>query len=299
MANIPKVTVLLATFNGARFLDDQLTSLNEQQDVDVEVFANDDGSTDGTMELLEIWKSKGLIASISESNGLGSTKAFLRLLQECEKKPYVAFCDQDDIWEPHKLAIQIQHCKGDLPTLVFSRRKFIDSSGKSIGISHSLKKSPSFGNALIENIAPGNTVLLNSPAVKIVNAFISPEIAHYDSWILLLISAFGECKYISEPLIQYRIHGNNQVGLRRLKFNRFESSALQFINQAAYFSVESKQVLSEENILILANFITVLQAKNKAQKIKAILNSKFDRQRIFDRIGFKLIFFLLVSKGKI
>jgi hypothetical protein len=249
--------------------------------------------------LLEIWKSKGLIASISESNGLGSTKAFLRLLQECEKKPYVAFCDQDDIWEPHKLAIQIQHCKGDLPTLVFSRRKFIDSSGKSIGISHSLKKSPSFGNALIENIAPGNTVLLNFDAIKIINSYVFPDIAHYDSWIFLLISAFGKCKYISEPLVQYRIHERNQVGLRKFKFNRFESASLHYIHQAAYLSKESKESLSEKDKLTLSNFISVLQVKSKGQKVRAIINTKFERQRLVDKIGFKIIFFLLACKGKI
>ncbi len=297
--NIPKVTVLLATFNGVSFLHGQLASLSEQQDVDIEVMVNDDGSTDGTMEILEAWKKKGLIISITESNNLGSTKAFLRLLQDCKEKPFVAFCDQDDIWEPNKLEMQIQLCEEDIPTLVFSRRKYLDSSGRSIGISSNFKKSPSFGNALIENIAPGNTVLLNLPAIKVVNSYVSPDITHYDSWIYLLISNFGKCKKINEPLVRYRIHEDNQVGLRKLDFNKFESSALHFVRQASYLSQVSKQSLSEKNQLILANFISVLQAKSKGQKARATLNTKFYRQRLIDQIGLKVIFLILISKGKI
>ena len=74
---IPRVTVLLATFNGVKFLDQQLNSLTGQHEVEVEVYANDDGSTDGTVDLLEIWKETGLIKKITRSNQIGSSQAFL------------------------------------------------------------------------------------------------------------------------------------------------------------------------------------------------------------------------------
>jgi glycosyltransferase involved in cell wall biosynthesis len=299
MANIPKVTVLLATFNGVSFLEEQLTSLNEQQDVDLEVFVNDDGSTDGTLDILETWRTKGLIASITESNNCGSTKAFLRLLQKCGEKQFVAFCDQDDFWEPGKLATQVQLCEQEVPTLVFSRRKFMNSSAETIGVSPKFKKGPSFGNALIENIAPGNTLLLNSPAITIVNSHFSPDTAHYDSWMYLLISAFGKCMLIDEPLVRYRIHENNQVGLRKFRIGNLELSALHFIHQAAYLSKQRKQTLSKEKMVLLTDFISVLHVLGKRQKVKAVLKTKFDRQRLFDRIAFKLTFLVLVIKGKI
>ena len=298
-ADIPKVSVLLATFNGVSFLDEQLASLNEQQDVGVEVLVIDDGSTDGTMEILKTWQEKGLIVSIVESYGLGSTRAFLKLLQECKNKPYVAFCDQDDIWEPHKLAMQILLSEEDVPTLVFSARKYLGSSKKFKGASPRLIKSPSFENALIENIAPGNTILLNSPAIKLINTYVLPDIAHYDSWMYLLISAFGRCRYINKPLVQYRIHENNQIGLRKFSLKDFELSALHFIHQAYYLSAESKQTMSEEKKLLLASFISVLQVRGKRQKAKAIFMAKFNRQRLIDQIGFRLIFLILLSKGKI
>jgi len=296
---VPKVAVLLATFNWVSFLDEQLTSLSAQQNVDVEVFVNDDGSTDGTLQILETWRDKGLIVSISESTGAGSTKAFLKLLQECNEKPYVAFCDQDDMWLPNKLAMQLELCEVNIPILVFSRRRYLDLSGKSVGIAPSLKKAPTFENALIENVAPGNTVLLNCPAIKVINSYILPDIVHYDSWIYLLISAFGKCKYINEPLVQYRIHGDNQVGLRKFDIDKFESSALNFFYQAAYLSSESKYTLPDKYKSSLDNFISVFHLKGKVLKTRAILSAKFDRQRFVDKIGIKIIFLILVNKGKI
>lgn len=298
-SNLPKVTVLLATYNGLRFLDEQLTSLNEQRHVQVEVLVNDDGSTDGTIELLEKWRDRGLVVSIRESTGLGSTKAFMNLLRECDLKPYVAFCDQDDLWEPVKLATQIELCEDSIPSLVFSRRNYCDGSGKIIGISPELRRPPSFGNALVENIAPGNTVLLNGPAIKLINSFVLPNITHYDSWIYLLISALGRCRYIDEPLVRYRIHENNQVGLRKLELNRFETSARNFIYQAACLPEAIKQTLSEKDRLLLAKFTLILRAKSKRKKVKAIMNAKFDRQRLIDKIAFKTILLLLVMKEKI
>jgi glycosyltransferase involved in cell wall biosynthesis len=298
-SKVPKVTVLLATYNGVRFLNEQLTSLNEQRHVQVEVLVNDDGSTDGTIELLQKWRDKGLVVSISESMGLGSTRAFLKLLQECNQKPYVAFCDQDDVWDPSKLASQIALCEESIPSLVFSRRSYCDGSGKIVGISPELGKAPSFGNALVENIAHGNTVLLNGPSIKLINSYVLPDIAHYDSWIYLLISALGRCKYIVEPLVQYRIHGDNQVGLRKYIQNRFETSARNFVYQAACLPEEIIQTLSEKDRLMLAKFTLVLRVKSKRQKVKAIMNAKFDRQRLLDRIGFTIILLLLVKKEKI
>jgi glycosyltransferase involved in cell wall biosynthesis len=298
-SNARKVTVLLATYNGVSFLDEQLTSLSEQQNVNIEVLVNDDGSSDGTMEILWKWRDRGLIVSISESTGLGSTSAFLKLLQDCDDKPYVAFCDQDDIWIPNKLTKQLELCEANTPTLVFSRRKSFNQSGKCLGRAPSLKKNIAFENALIENIVPGNTILLNNPAIKKINSYFFPDITHYDSWIYLLISAFGKCKFINEPLVLYRIHENNQVGLRKFDINRFESSALDYLQQAEYLSKHSKWDLSEKNQETLANFLSVLQIKSKVGKTKAILKTNFSREHLIDKVGFKIIFLKLVCKKKI
>jgi glycosyltransferase involved in cell wall biosynthesis len=296
---IPKVTVLLTTFNGVRFLEEQLTSLFGQQGVEIEIMVNDDGSTDGTIEVLDKWRAKGFNISVSQSKGLGPTRAFLSLLQSCGDKQFVAFCDQDDIWEPNKLVSQVQLCKTSRAFMSFSERTYIDSLGRVIGNSRKLRNQPTFENALIENIAPGNTIFLNSSAIELINSYVSPNITHYDSWIYLLVSGFGECEYISKPLVRYRLHENNHVGVGKFKVNRFETSALQFIHQASYLFKVSKHDLGAENTLALTKFTAALQTSGKVHKTKAIFRTKFNRQRFIDQIGFKVTFLLLIAKGKI
>lgn len=295
----PKVTVLLTTLNGASFLDEQLASLSQQQAVSIEVYVNDDGSTDGTLGVLESWREKGLIVSLSHSRGKGSTKAFLDLLQLCGEKKYVAFCDQDDIWDLNKLSIQIAACSENSPVLVFSRRRYIDSLGKITGISLRPNKALSFESALCENIAPGNTVLLNSAAINVINSYTSPEVAHYDSWIYLLISAFGKCHYVDLPLVNYRIHENNQVGLRKLRFSFVQASILSFLNQAEYLSIHSERSLTESQRLILTQFTSLLSKNGEKQKLRNSLKVRIIRQRFIDEIGLRLVLFYLIAKGKI
>ena len=222
----------------------------------------------------------------------------MNLLQACNQKPYVAFCDQDNVWEPSKLATQIKLCEESIPSLVFSRRSYCDASGKIIGISLELKKAPSFGNTLVENIAPGNTVLLNGPAIKLITSFVLPDIAHCDFWIYLLVSALGRCKYIGEPLIRYQIHENNQVCLRKFAQKEFETSIRNFIYQAVCLPGEIIQALTEKDKLMLAKFTFILRVKSKREKVKATLNARFDRQRLIDKIRFRIILLLLVNKEK-
>jgi glycosyltransferase involved in cell wall biosynthesis len=213
--DLPLIYVLLATFNGARYLNLQLQSIADQNHVCVKVIANDDGSSDDTMNILEKWKESGLIEKISTSNRKGPTSAFLSLLKESSEFEFIAFSDQDDVWAQDKLWKQFLRITDSSPTLVFSSRQYIDQDGNSMGASKKLQKSPSFRNAMVENIAPGNTLMLNNSAINLVNRISAVNVIHYDAWIYLLLSAFGKISYIDEHLVKYRIHSNNHVGLRQ------------------------------------------------------------------------------------
>jgi glycosyltransferase involved in cell wall biosynthesis len=181
------VDVLLATFNGEKFLEEQLQSLDQQEDVIVRVWANDDGSDDATLSILLKWQKSGLIKDISTTQRVGSTHAFLKLLSEHSNSEYVAFCDQDDVWDPITLITQVGKLTSEMPMAITSRRLYIDSVGSIIGESKRLRKAPSFENAMLENIAPGNTILMNRRAIELINEFPNPRVTHYDSWVYLLI----------------------------------------------------------------------------------------------------------------
>lgn len=290
---IPRVTVLLATFNGVKFLDQQLNSLAGQHGVKVEVHANDDGSTDGTVDLLENWKERGLIKTISRSNQIGSSHAFLNLLKVCNEKSYVAFCDQDDVWEAKKLITQINHVTNDKPMAVASKRSYIDDESHMIGISPNLRFKPCFENAMVENTVPGNTILINRKSVELINTFKSPRIFHYDSWIYLLVSAFGDVIHLQEPLTRYRIHSSNTVGLRKINLKRFTASVKNFIDQSIFLHESIPKNLNEQQQNLVDGFVKIRTAKGKFRKTFLICKFPIRRQRRLDQIGFKVIFLYL------
>ena len=295
---IPKITVLMATYNGVKFIDEQLTSLISQTDVQIEIHVNDDGSTDGTLDRLNYWKQQGLIKTLSYSKNIGATRAFLKLLNESQSQGPIAFCDQDDIWVTNKLIRQMNFLENDKPLLVFSKRQYIDSLGKPIGASKNLSFDPSFLNALVENIVPGNSMLLNQKAVELVRSYKDPQVKHYDSWIYLLVSALGECRYIEDELVKYRIHERNSVGLRKTSPRVFISSAKNFGQQANYFRKVVTVDLPRESSLELIRLISIFENRCSLRKIVSILKLRLRRQSFYDRLGFRMILLIGVIRKK-
>jgi glycosyltransferase involved in cell wall biosynthesis len=295
---IPKISVLMATYNGVNFIDQQLTSLVAQTDVKIEIHVNDDGSTDGTLDRLSHWKQQGLIKTLTHSKNIGATRAFIKLLNESEVQGPAAFCDQDDIWVANKLIRQMNFLENDKPMLVFSKRLYIDSLNEPIGTSKDLFFEPSFLNALVENIAPGNSMLLNQKAVDLVKSYKDPQVKHYDSWIYLLVSALGECKYISEELVHYRIHERNSVGLRKTNLEALTTSARDFGQQATYFREVVTVDLPRESSVELNCMISLFENMSSLRKINSVLKLRLRRQNIYDRLGFRVILLLGVIRRK-
>ncbi|CAN1529364.1 WcaA Glycosyltransferases involved in cell wall biogenesis [Candidatus Nanopelagicaceae bacterium] len=290
--------VLLATFNGGKYLEEQLESLVCQEGVTVRVWANDDGSTDETLAILKKWQRKGLIKDISKSQGVGSTGAFLRLLSEHSDSEYVAFCDQDDIWEPKKLAMQLLKITNCMPACVTSQRLFIDNSNRIIGVSKKLRRSPSFENAMFENIAPGNTLLLNNQAINAINRYQDAPIKYYDSWIYLLLTFVGKVEYIHQPLIRYRIHETNLVGLRKYNVGRFIDSAESYLSQIRFLNEINERDLKQGQNSALTELRLISECKGKIKKVISILKYPLERQRRIDQVGIKLTLLVLVLSSR-
>jgi glycosyltransferase involved in cell wall biosynthesis len=297
--NKPTVDVLLATFNGARYLEEQLDSLDRQEDVNVRVWANDDGSVDETLTILNKWEARGLIKEISKTPRVGSTRAFLSLLSVHTDSEFVAFCDQDDIWHPKKLAIQLLNIVNDKPGCVISQRLFVDSSGTVIGASKKLRKSPSFENAMIENIAPGNTILMNNQAINLINRFQGPPVKHYDSWIYLLLTYFGKVDYVDQPLVRYRIHDENNIGLRKYHLGIFLDSAENFLNQVRFLREITEIDLPQDKKPTLVDLISISDEKSKVHKVFLIFKLSIERQRRIDKVGMKMILVMLILTSRL
>lgn len=222
-AEIPCVTILLATYNGAEFLSEQLQSYLEQSHKCWRLLASDDGSVDATPDILKAFQAENSDRVVEVVNGpsTGVTQNFLSLLlrvAEPAATEFTAFSDQDDRWLPHKLEralAQLADVPSDQPALYCSRSWVCDAALTRLHHTRHYPRSASFPNALIENIAQGHTIVLNAAATRLAQqtAFSAKDVYAHDWWLYLLISgAGGRVIYDSEPGTLYRQHGTNQIG---------------------------------------------------------------------------------------
>jgi glycosyltransferase involved in cell wall biosynthesis len=230
------VTILLCTFNGERFLAQQLASLERQTFKNWKLIASDDGSSDQTKSILHAFRKSFAPGKVNIIDGprRGAPANFLFLA--CGKNlasDYYAFCDQDDVWEADKLAraIDVLEQAGlDVPALYGSRTSLIDEAGKMIGFSPLFPKTPTFRSALVQSIAGGNTMVFNQKARDLL-AFCGADIniPSHDWWLYQVTSACGGCvRYDAYPSVRYRQHSQNVIGsnmgfaarLRRLRMLR-------------------------------------------------------------------------------
>jgi glycosyltransferase involved in cell wall biosynthesis len=214
------VAILLGTFNGARFLPDQLRSFENQTFANWRLFASDDGSTDATVAILSHFLEKlgPSKVQIRKGPGCGFVTNFLSLA--CDRtitSDYFAYSDQDDIWEPDKLSRAtdwLQTIPPQTPAMFCSRTRLIDEEGRECGYSSLFRRKPSFRNALVQSIAGGNTVVFNEATRRLLMACTSSvQVPSHDWWTYLLTTAAGGVVcYDPVPLVRYRVHPANVVG---------------------------------------------------------------------------------------
>lgn len=212
-----KVQVLLSSFNGHKYLDEQLGSIFSQKNIDVEVIVRDDGSTDDTISILERW-SKNHALRWYKGENIGASRSFFNLLQHSGNADFYAFADEDDVWLPDKLytaAVAISECRDNsLPVLYFCDNNLVNQEqhfiGRSIGHSLNITK----GNGLLESFAAGCTMVFNQSLRDLVCSHIPSEKIYHDRWTFLSALFLGKVIYDEVPHMNYRQHGNNLVGTK-------------------------------------------------------------------------------------
>jgi glycosyltransferase involved in cell wall biosynthesis len=216
---LPRVAILLATYNGAAFLNDQLDSIAAQTGVGrIDICASDDGSSDQTRTMLAFWQGRWTRGDFTVLDGPGQGYAanFRSLLtSSAAGADYFAFADQDDVWDVDKLAAAIGKLASSTgPALYLSRTRLIDESGKALGYSPLFSRPPGFRNAIVQSIGGGNTIVMNAAAFGLVaesarrTAFLS-----HDWWCYIICAGAGaKVIYDAEPHIGYRQHAGNVIG---------------------------------------------------------------------------------------
>ena len=262
-----KVDILLATYNGEKYIREQIDSILNQTYKEFRLLISDDGSTDGTRDILNEYKAKDdRIEIFMQEENLGVVKNFEFLLKKVEAKYYM-FSDQDDIWKDEKIEKSFKKIEEGFD-LVYSDLEVVDenlnvtyeSYWKLKGIYNKIKKYNNFESLYLNNFITGCTVISKK---ELIDSFMPlPNISKFvlhDYWISLIISQNGKIAYIEEPLIKYRQHKNNKVGSKK------KSDELKSIDEIRSLFI---QVKKEHFKVFIEN-----EDKFKSEKIKE-LNKK-------------------------
>lgn len=295
----PKVAILLCTYCGQRFLAEQLESFASQTYPHWEVWASDDGSEDGTLAILESYKTKWgeHKLSIQRGPGRGLAANFLSLTCNANiEADFYAYSDQDDIWESDKLERAVNWLKSvppNTPALYCSRTLLVDAENRNIGFSPLFSKPPSFANALIQSIGGGNTMVFNNAARALLRrAGEDVHVVIHDWWAYMVVTGCGgRVFYDSQPSIRYRQHGGNLVGANTSWAARLARIPMHFGGKFRHWNdvnIEAlsqiKGLLTKENREILDQFARA-RHQTLLLRIIGLKRSGVYRQTLFGNLG--------------
>ena len=274
--NKSKIAVLMSSYNGEKYIEEQIESIIEQENVVVDLFIRDDGSTDKTKEIITRFQSENIHINLDDN--IGVVKSFFELIKTADGYDYYALCDQDDVWDKDKLYVAIKHIKeySYKPSLYFSTTRVVDDclnllenrcSTVEEGVYDSVK-------VLVGNNATGCTMVFNSKLRNMVITYFPNRIIMHDHWIYFLcIMCGGYLFFDKTPHISYRQHGNNELGnnipfRKRISMSSFKKGKRIRSEMSKQLYEHYKGDISKNNKELL--FCSAYYSKNKKNKIKLI-----------------------------
>lgn len=267
-----KVGVLLSTYNGEKYLSQQIESVREQIGVKIYILVRDDGSSDKTKQMLAIWQDEGILTWYDGEN-LKPAKSFLNLMKNAPDADYYAFCDQDDVWDKDKLQVAVNKIKNVdqyRPSLYFSKAQLVDKDLNPIKSNGYPQKSYTFGGSLIRNNVTGCTVVFNRTLLKLANLYETHFVMMHDQWIYSLNMAFdGYVIFDKISHIKYRQHDSNVLGggikiKQKLHMNAIVSKGNVRQRQAIELFKGYADIMPKDNRILLEQILNYKNSfKNK------------------------------------
>jgi len=293
------IDVLLAVYNGAKTLPRQLESLKNQTEP-VHILWQDDGSTDGSCQLLKDEEQVNL------PHTKGVTGNFMSLLA-ASKGEYAMFCDQDDVWHPDKAAKTLAKMREgetlygkETPLLVHTDLRV--TNGEGIELHPSLfahqgwdPAANTLNRLLVQNNVTGCTVMVNRPLRELLLKANPDQMVLHDWWAALTAAAFGHILFVNEPTMDYCQHGQNQVGASRQGILARAAKALTawqkgkerinltYTHGASFLSCYEKE-LSCTAKETLENYLEIPK-KPKLSRLSALRRGGYTMQNSITRIG--------------
>jgi glycosyltransferase involved in cell wall biosynthesis len=301
-----RVHVLLASYQGSRYIEEQLASLAHQSHPDWTLTVSDDGSQDGTVAISERFalQHPGRSIRILQGPGRHSTHNFLPMLRAVEpdtEQDLFAFCDQDDVWMPDKLAravasLQSMRPDGTQPALYAARTVLVDERLQPTGVSRLPVRPLGFGNALLQNVASGNTMVFNLALLRLLR-LVRPEHAVLHDWTAYqtVTGCGGLLHFDAQPCLLYRQHANNLIGSQGRSWDKVQRMGLLFQGQYRIWGDLTEAAMNDishelqpEALQLLRNFQRMRRQSGLLARIRAGRDSGLWRQTRSGRASFWL-----------
>ena len=284
-----QTAILLGTYNGATFLQEQLDSFAWQTEADWTLWASDDGSTDDTVQIIRRFAEKMGDQKVHQLNGpqKGFAANFFSMVKNkaIQAEAY-AYSDQDDIWIKDKLERASQFLKtipSGVPALYCSRTHYVNRNNHSIGCSKKFTKPTIFANALVQNIASGNTMVFNQAARDLLLKLEGNPNAELHDWLtyILVTAVGGQVRFDMEPSVRYRQHGSNLIGMNTgLYASAYRINLLLFKNRFKRWNDQHIAVLKKIKHVLMADNQKILEEFINARKLNGI-----SKVLVFKKIG--------------
>lgn len=280
----PTLDILMAVYNNAEYIGEQLQSLIKQSHPHFHIIARDDCSSDNSVAIIQAFSAKypGKITLIEGKKNLGARGNFAALLLE-SRADYLMFCDADDVWLSMKVEESLSLIQKnekiygkETPLLVHSDLTVVDKHLNTLSPSfwHYSKLNPKLGNQLNrllpQNVITGCTILMNRSLAELAKPIPNEAIMH-DWWIGLVAAALGHIDYLKKPTLLYRQHGKNDTGAKNWRsasayWNHCKKATQQSgrdemrrllrrtMTQSTLFLQRYEKLLSAEQRIIVANY---------------------------------------------
>lgn len=260
-----KIDILMATYNGEKYLKEQLDSILNQTYKDFRLLISDDCSKDSTTKILDEYaENDDRIILFKQKENLGIIKNFEFLMKNVESE-FFMFSDQDDIWNESKVEKTISKIEETTSDLVYADLEVVDEKMNTLsssywklkGFEHKIYKYNNFESLYLNNFITGSTMIIRKKMLdKILPMIHESKYILHDYWVALVVSKLGKISYINEPLVKYRQHKNNEIGSRKKsdKINDFNELRNLFIDvKIDHFNtlIKRQDVFNDEKINIL------------------------------------------------
>ncbi len=305
----PLVGIILCHYNGKDYIEDQIRSILNQSYPNIHIEIFDDASTcEESKQLLENnYRDERRISLHWGEKNIGFSDNFLFGVKACyEKYDYISFSDQDDIWHNDKIERSLAKLQSNdecQPAMYCSSTEIINHDAtKLLGHSPHFPKPPSFGNALVQNIGGGNTMIINGAASKmLVNCTKTTQLPSHDWWVYLVTTATGGRVYYDHaPTLKYRQHDANIIGSNANLLARVNRIARLFRGDFHRWSqkhIEALELcsdmLTEGNLRLLQSF-KIARSANIFARLTFAVRPKVYRQTRFGSLA--LIIAFIVKK---